>query len=86
MLPLTGQAKSQRAALISAHLEMVKELAGLRKTTPTDVVYAELNEMPLDPVWLLQEQQGCGMLFMRDLSFMPVCSKVLSQGLVAGTG
>ena len=54
VLPFTGQAKSQRAALITTHLGMLKELAGLRKTTPTDIVYAELNETPLDHVWLLR--------------------------------
>ena len=34
VLPFTGQAKSQRAALIPTHLGMLKELAGLLKTTP----------------------------------------------------
>ena len=53
VLPCTGPTKNQRAALVNTHLEMLKELAGLCKTTPTDIVYAELHELPLDHVWLL---------------------------------
>ena len=54
VLPLTGVAKKQRAAIVTTHLGKVKELAGLRRTTPTDIVHAELDEMPLDSVWLLR--------------------------------
>ena len=54
MPPFTGRAKSQCAALITTHLGILKELAGLRKTTPTNIVCAELDEMPLDFLWLLR--------------------------------
>ena len=53
-LPLTGLAKKQRAAIVTTHLGVIKELAGLRRTTPTDMVDAELDEMPLDSVWLMR--------------------------------
>ena len=87
VLPCTGPTKNQRAALVNTHLEMLKELAGLCKTTPTDIVYAELHECPLIMSGCL-ERQGCGMFFMQGLNFMPMCSKMLllSQGLGAGTG
>ena len=54
LLPLTGVAKKQRAAIVTTHLGMVKEVAVLSRITPTHVVHADLDEMLLDSIWLLR--------------------------------
>ena len=51
---LRGAARKGRQQLEAAHLRMLKMLAGLRMSTPTEVVYRELEQEPLSHTWLLR--------------------------------
>ena len=92
LLPFTGREIIQRAALIPMHLGILKKSAGLRKTTPTDIVSAELHDVPLDHVWLqcgnIVECSSCGMSFLCSCAPKCCCSlkaRMQKQGDRFGT-
>ena len=51
--PATGELANTRKRLASVQLDQVRQLAGLRATTPTLIVYAELGLLPCNLQWLL---------------------------------
>ena len=52
--PFGDQAQRKACKAVAAlHLRVVKRIAGLRVTTSTDVVYRELELLPLQHEWLV---------------------------------
>ena len=52
-VPMVGACRLARNKLATVHLTLLKVVAGLRRTTPTAIVYRELGEVPLQEVWLV---------------------------------
>ena len=48
------QYSALRLELATSHLQMLKEIAGVRSSTPTDILFAELGLQPIQHVWLLR--------------------------------
>ena len=52
--PLPQQFRILRKNVITSHLQMLKEITGVRGSTSTDILLAELGPKPLHHVWLLR--------------------------------
>ena len=70
---MTGVVKKQGAAIVTMHLDMFKELAGLRRTMPIDILHAELDKMSLDSV----ESMTAAKLWVALVAGSPSCVSVL---------
>ena len=50
---ITNWGTALRLELVTSHLQMLKEITGVRGSTSTDILLAELGLKPLQHVWLL---------------------------------
>jgi hypothetical protein len=53
-LQFSQQHSAHRLELATSHLQMLKEMAGVRTSTPTDILLEELGLQPLQHTWLLR--------------------------------
>ena len=72
---LHWSSRDLRAALITAQMRRLRELAALCKTLPTDIIYADLNELRLNYVWQLRAAR-LWIDLLAGPKYQPVCSKI----------
>ena len=51
---LSGAAQKARQRLASVHLQILRQISGIRTDVPTAILFRELQEKPLQDLWLLR--------------------------------